>query len=292
MKSGRGIYKDFDPTTRKSINTGYIIIPDNIDRGKFIEQCLRKERFSILVEGGGGFLHNCYITKSALRDISFPKHNERLGSAVVFFTEPFGGKAVITGVVSKDDQTSINKEEILVFKKTKDGNYALISVDGNGQVNIDVIGTRGTGKLNINVRNDSYDAEVNLKVRGKINLYYEGDTTLKVVGGDVNLISSKDVNITANRDVTLSSTKNVNVKSDKLMVHGASESMIKGDTLYDELIKTNDVLQSILQVLLGVPVAEAGNGAPSSLQGVLAQNLIGKVVGDFSQIKSEKSYLE
>jgi len=195
MEVGDGIYKDSDPTLRKSINTGYIIIPENVDRVQFIKQCLRTELFSILVEGGGGIAHNCYITKSALRDVEFPIENNTLGSCVTFFTEPFGGKAIITGVISKGEETGLIEESTIVFKKTKNGNYALLSVDGNGQITIDIIGTAQQGKLNINVRNDDYSAEVNLHVKGNINIYTEGNIDINTVGGDITMTTDQTISM-------------------------------------------------------------------------------------------------
>ena len=213
--SGRGVYKDFDPTLRKSINTGYIIVPTNVDRDKFIALCLRTERFSILVENGGGFLHKCYITKAALRDVEFPAVNQLLGSAVTFFTEPYAGKAIITGVVSKNDDPSINKESTIVFKKTKNGNYALLSVDGNGQVTIDVIGTAKAGKLNINVRNDDYSAEVNLHVKGNINIYTEGNIDINTVGGDITMTTDQTISMVNGDSSVKVDTTGVSIDSGK-----------------------------------------------------------------------------
>jgi hypothetical protein len=281
---GRGVYKDHDPTLRKSINTGYIVIPDGVNRVKFIEQCLRTERFSIQVEGGGGCMHNCYITKSALRDIKFPLEGQSLGSGVVFFTEPYAGKAIITGVVGTGSEMELNKEDVIVFKKSKDGNYALVSIDGSGQVNVDVIGIAQKGKLNINVRNDDFTGEVNVHVKGKISLYTEGNTTITTIDGDIDLITNQDVNITTEGDVV--------IDSNKLLVHEADEAMVRGDELKTQIDKTNDVVSAIVNIIKGSPIPEPGNGVNSAFQAALNTTLTGKVVGDFKDIRSEKSFLE
>lgn len=280
--SGRGVRKDNDPTIRKSINTGYIIIPEDVDRGEFIEQCLRTERFSIFVEGGGGVMHNCYVTKSVLRDLVFPLEGQTLGSAVVFFSEPFGGKAVITGVVSKNDETELNQEDIVVFKKTHDGNYALLSIDGKGQITIDVIGVSNAAKLNINVRSDDYSAAIDIHAKGKINLYSEGNTSITAVYGDIELTTNKNVNIT--------STKDVNIKASKVLINNASEPMVKGNELYDNLNKTNEVVKAIQDSLLTwVPIPNDGGAALKIKAG---QKLAGKAVGTFEKIKSKESFLD
>ncbi len=282
MVAGRGTIKDFDPTIRKSVSTGYIIVPTDVDRVKFITQCLRTERFSILIEGNGGVMHNCYITKSALRDIVFPLDGQQLGSAVVFFCEPFGGKAIITGVVSKNDETELNNEDILVFKKTKNGNYALLSIDGNGQVNIDIIGTATNGALNINVRNDDMSAKVNLNVKGSINVYSEGETNIKAIDGSVNITTNKDVTITADKTITLLSEKTILNKGD--------EAMVRGNVLEAELNKTNEVVNAIKDALQQwVPKPQDGGAA---LKIKVMQTMSGKMTGEYDKIKSEKSFLE
>ena len=55
-----------------------------------------------------------------------------------------------------------------------------------------------------------------------------------------------------------------------------------------ELNKNNQILQSILAVINGSPIPEAGNGATSLLQTTLKGVLVGKQIGDFSNIENNK----
>ena len=279
---GHGVFRDYDNSIRKSITTGYIIVPENEEREKFIEQCLRTERFSVLIEGGT-IAHNCYITKSALRDIKFPLVNQKLGSGVCFHADPFSDKKIITGVVGVDPD-ELNKDDIMVFKKTRDGNYAMLSVDGNGQINIDVIGTAGNGKLNINVRNDDYTSEVNIHVKGKISLYTEGNTEITARDGDINLVTNKNANITCDENVVIQTGQ-------KLLVDKADEAMVRGDELQTQIDKTNEVVKLLMQVISGATLTQPAN-APDVLQVAFAAAIAGKQAGDFTNIKSEKSFLE
>jgi hypothetical protein len=64
------------------VQYGYIILPSDVDRTTFIEQCYRWERVSILIERGAGVIHECYITRSALKEIEFPDSTEKLGSCI------------------------------------------------------------------------------------------------------------------------------------------------------------------------------------------------------------------
>jgi hypothetical protein len=287
---GGGIFRDVEPSLRKSINTGYILVPDNVERAKFVENCLRTERFSILVEDGGGVLHNCYITKSALRDIKFPTGANLLGSGVTFFTEPHGGKAIITGVVGLDSEQELHSEDVIVFKKTKDGNFALVSVDGNGQVTIDIIGTSSKGKLNINVRNDDFSAEVNVNVKGNVNVSTQGSISLIAIDGSVNVVTNDNVEVTLDGDCNITAGGDINIDSTKFNLHEANEAMVRGDELQTQIDKTNDIVQAIKDSFDNwTPVPKDGGAA---LKALTTANLTGKIMGDFKDIKSEKSFLE
>ena len=277
----RGVNKDLHPNARRSINFGYITIPVNVDRDKFIQQCLRTEKFSVLVEGGG-VMHNCLITKSALKEIYFPVVGGNLGSAVCFFTDIFTSKVVIVGVVSKEDEVDILLENSYLLKRTIGNSYALLSVNGDGQINIDVIGGSSSGKLNINIRNQGSNAEMNVFVGGVINLYAEGSINIKTVGGEINLTSDTNINI--------ESSKEVRVRSSKFMVHNANESMVRGDQLYSSLEKTNSLVNAIKETLLTFIPFPSDGGASLKVKAV--QKLGNKATGDITKIKSEKSFLE
>lgn len=270
-----GVYKGQSPSIRKSINTGYIVLPDSEDRAASVAKCLRTERFSVLVEGGGGIMHGCYITKSALRDIRFPLVGEQLGSGVVFFSEPYNGKSVITGVVDKNDESSLASEEVITFRKMKGGNYALLTLDGNGAVNIDVIGKGSNGAINLNVRNENGDSKLNVHVKGSINIYTEGNVNMNIVDGSLNIKSSDNVNVSPN---------------ERFNIGEATEPMVKGGTLKENLDKTNKVVKAIRNSLLNWTVASGDGGL--ALKTAFIADLSGDDVGDFDKINSEKSYLE
>jgi hypothetical protein len=58
--------------------------------------------------------------------------------------------------------------------------------------------------------------------------------------------------------------------------------------LQQELNKNNELLQAILNVITGAPIAEPGSGSPSALQAALQMAVQGKEIGDFSNIENEK----
>jgi len=280
IESGAGVYKDFDQSFRRSINFGYIIIPEDIDRDSYVNRCLRLERFSILVESFGGVIHNCRATKSAIQDIKFPLKGEKLGSAVTFFVEPDASLCIITGVISKHDETEINNENILVFKRGNGTGMSILSVDGNGKINIDIIGKNSS--FDLDVRSDDYTSSMNVNVKGNINLNSVGNINITSIDGSLNIKSDKNIVIDSDREIS--------IKSDKLSVHEANESMVRGDELKTNLDKSNEVVQTILDTINTWSPIPGDGGA--SLKVAIKLALLGKTLGNFDKIKSEKSFLE
>lgn len=68
---------------------------------------------------------------------------------------------------------------------------------------------------------------------------------------------------------------------------GAFGGLIKIDELKDQMQKDSEILQTILNVINGVPLTQAAN-APSVLQATLNAQLRGKQPGDYSNIENKK----
>jgi hypothetical protein len=160
---------------------GYIMVPPDVDRATFIEQCYRWERVSIVIEKGGGAIHDCYISRGALKDVTFPDKADQLGSCVSFLTDMQGAHPVIFGVYSKEDESQLLREGYFQFSKTYQGNSVMLTGDAiKGVMNLTVDGGTAT-QLNITVGNKAKDAAINIRCRGNVKL--EMDGTFKINGG-------------------------------------------------------------------------------------------------------------
>jgi hypothetical protein len=235
-----------------NINIGYIIVPFGVDRTKFVEQCYRWERVSICVERGGGGIHECYITKEAIKEVEFPESSDKLGSCVAFFTDPFSNLPIITSVLSKEDESQLLGEGM--FKTIKSINGSIVTVSGDakkGVINISVEGG-SISQLNISAANANKNAKINIRCQGDIKIETTG--TLKINKG--------------------------------------SEAMIKGNELNTQLDTSNELLQALIDIIKGGPINEPGNGAPSALQLALSNAIATKSLGDYSNIKSTESFLD
>jgi hypothetical protein len=172
---------------------GYIIIPSDVDRNSFIEQCYRWERVSVLSEGGGGVFHECYISREAIKDVEFPDDSTHTGSCVMFLTDIHSGHPMIFGVLSKEDESQLLREGYFKFSKTYQGSSVIISGDAKkGIMNLSVDGGDLT-QLNITVSNKDKNATTNLRCRGDINL--EMDGLLKVNKGTQAMVKGTELKI-------------------------------------------------------------------------------------------------
>jgi hypothetical protein len=176
-----------------NIQYGYIVLPKDVDRDNFIEQCYRWERVSILIERGGGLLNECYITKNAIAEISFPLTYDTLGSCVLLLTDPFSGLPVIFGVLSKEDESQLLQEGVFkLAKKWQDSGVTISGDAKKGVINISVNGGT-TSQLNISVTNTDKTATVNLRCNGDINIVADGHIS-EVVGDSLFALHTEGFN--------------------------------------------------------------------------------------------------
>lgn len=283
MVDGSGLYKDFGGAIKQGLCTGYIIIPAFVERGKYIAGCLRTERFSIKTAEGGGVLHNCYATKSAIRDLKFPGEGENLGSAIIYFCDHFTGQAVIVGVVNTVDETELNKENITVIKREVGGKLVSITLDGeNAIVGIDVSGEENGGELCINVRNNNSTAKLNINVQGDFAVYSEGTIAIEAVDGDIALKT--------NKDVVIETSRTLNLIAKKTKINGGEQAMVLADTLQTQLKLLTDRVDAINDCLQNWTVLQGDGGA--ALKVYASLNLPLKKREDWTDIKSAKSFLD
>ena len=69
-------------------------------------------------------------------------------------------------------------------------------------------------------------------------------------------------------------------------IWGEFSGLTKLETLFTELGKNVDVLQSLTTILGGASINEPGNGSPSALQAALSVALTGKSVGNVTELES------
>ncbi len=248
-----------------NIGIGVIIVPQNVDRNEFVDNCLRKQKVSILVSRGGGVIHNCPISIPVLREISFPldknKESEsykKFGSSVFFFIEPIHGTPIITGILSKDSESLLLRENEFEVIKSHKGCKTSFQMSPNENI------------VNINISNKGKPT--------KINIISDGSTD-----SEIRLVTSGNVVL---------SGENLKLNKSKLTLFKGESPIPKGDVLKSELTKMKEVVDGIVSVINGTPIPEPGNLGNSVFQSTLKLKIAGKVNGKFEGINSKKSFHE
>jgi hypothetical protein len=157
------------------IGIAHIIIPKGIsgeNRAKFIEDSLRENKVSILVENGGGIAHDCPITSECLNNIDFPLGYGQLGSPVLFYLHPLSNMPIVFGTLTQDQDLNFITEgdrtlrgDFLpynsfaeVIAKGKDGKVQInvySDHDTGGEIFINASTKNQKGKLKINIIGES-----------------------------------------------------------------------------------------------------------------------------------------
>jgi len=239
------------------IQYGYIIVPPDVDRTLFVEQCYRRERVSILVERGGGVIHECYITREAIQRIEFPQTSKQLGSCVLFLTDIFSGLPIIFGVLSKEDESQLLKEGTFYIRKIFQGSSVIISGDARqGILSLSVDGGE-ISQLNISITNSARDATLNIRSGGVVNI---------------------------------ESDKNTNIQDEKFCINKGSQAMVLGGELKTQLNKTNQYLSDLYSALYSTFqfIDAMVPGASAAFQAAM----LGKEPGDYDGIESKESFLD
>jgi len=258
----------------------YAIIPEGVDRDTYVQNCLRRGVVSIQVEDYS-VVFDCPVL-SILQLIDFPLETKQLGSALVYVTEYNHNKPIIIDRLLKiDESTNYIENEFKLEKYTENGSVIISGVakDGNLFINVSGKGENG-GKVFIDVAHPDNEGEIIVNLKGNFQMELQA-MVLNVLKG-FNVTTKEDININADGEAV------INLGS----VGEGVEPILLGTITQTEIDKTNNLLQNLITIINGSPIPEPGSGSPSALQTALAAAISGQSLGDFSNIKSEKTFSE
>lgn len=222
---------------RYPVGAGYITIPPENDtnRDDYIRTCFNRQKLSIITTD---FIpiNNCMITRSAIKDITFPQTPNLLGSAVVYVNDMYNDTVMIVGVLNNSDSELLIENEFRLNKRSKNGSVNISGNAKNTAIYIDVNSeTDEDGNLTIDVRNKSNTSKVLLKV-----------------SGDIDIEATGDINIYSN-SLNIDSVSDVKVDSDSLIQLGKEnlEPAVKGDKLKKLL---DDILTEISKITVSTAI--------------------------------------
>jgi len=282
---------------------GYVVIPFDLDRSKYISTCYRRERISIQLDDGGSIVQNCYISKNLLSQLSFPKEADKLGSAVSFIVPKFHNIPIIVGVLSRPGETQLLDENIHKRVVKSDAGVVSISMNPKGGLFVSVDSNfENQGNVYIDLKAKNNSSKFNVSCQGDINIYSEGNTSLEVIKS-LHLIKSevnKGVkNIHSKIEFTeegiLIEDKFKNkikfTKEGKIFFDDGSSPVVKGDELQSQLIKMKATLDAFIDMYLQTVttiIADSGVSAKALME--TAMGLTRKE--NFQDINSDRIFIK
>lgn len=258
---------------RKEIGTGYIVIPEGVNKEEYIESCFTKENFCIMTNDGG-FIPNVLCMKQVLNDLKFPEDYTGLGTQVIFVNFDEYNIPVIIGTVSKQGLSEYRNEGDLNFSKNLKGNE------------IGFVGNLFLSKLSIFCRNlFNKKSKINIEVVGneesELNLVSSGwvcsksNTGFKIVNKNKQVIIDKDKILISN-----SLEQNLSLDDEKLFYkdkHGNkltidAEGYKLGNINFKEYItKILDFLGN--KIILNTSMGPSAPGCSSTTSGTELQQI-------------------
>lgn len=252
-----------------SAGVGFVVVPSNIDREQYINDCYRTNTLTINGGKGYGYFSGVHADINVMQNISFPNDEENRGTAVVWVKDAISQFPVIIGVLRKQNEYYSLAENQYRLKKDNIEKTRVVELFIDGD----------TSSLDVNIVGDKDEpANVNIKLSSE-----NKDSTFNLsCDNEINISSDKNVNIESNQKITIQVTdkgevkgsiyyelgtglvykdefKNeinckdseINIISKKINHNSGKEPMVLGDTLTGIL---KDILTAIQKLTVITPV--------------------------------------
>lgn len=284
-----GIHRKMQRNVINSIGYGYIVLPQNVDRTDYVVTAYRKEKVTIMPDQGSSFINDCYITRSALREVVFPQAVEQLGSGVVYVTNNFNNKPFIIGVVSKEDESALYEE--YGINMTKVFNQNKVTFDANAQ--------RGGVVINVSNREDAASILFNCigQSGSKITINCNG-SFFACIDNSININTRQDLvlkshNAAGTKESTVTvGNDNIDLKPQtRLNIGNGGEPLAKGNELVTQLNITNSYLSTLVSAIsTALTTIDAIAGSVSA--GPFNATISAVSPGNYSNVNSQISYTD
>ena len=266
---------------RPPISIGYLIIPEGVERVKYVQDCYRRGEVALQMEDGS-VIFEVPVEISTLQILNFPNETKMLGSAVICASEYIHNKLIVIGRLLKGDESNTIQENEFRFEKfTETGSVSISGKGSDGNLFISVNGkTEDGGKIFVDVINSDGLGEVVLNLQG--NLKAEIKSILIEALEEINISSINDLNINSKEGLI-----NLGDNTEEL------EAALLGSKTITELQKEVDALTSLLNTISNITPVNVVSGSPDATWATW-QLAVTAITGraDYSKIKSEKLFLE
>lgn len=250
-----------------SAGVGFVVVPSEVDRVQYINDCYRTNTLTINGGKGYGYFSGVHADINVMQNIKFPTDEENRGTPVVWVKDAVSQLPVIVAVLRKQGEYySLNENQFRLKRGTETRNVEIF-IDGS------------TSALDITILGDKEEpANIDVKLSSE-----NADSILTVsCDNEINIIGEKAVNVTTNKKATLKVTEKgedkmslsyelgiglkykdefenevtakegqVDVISKKINHNSGKEPMVLGNTLADLL---NEFLAAVQKITVISPV--------------------------------------
>lgn len=282
-----------------SAGVGFVVVPTDVDREEYINDCYRTNTLTINGGKGYGFFSGVHTDVNVMQNISFPTDERNRGTAVVWVRDAISQLPVIIASLRKQDEYYNLAENQFRIKRNNVEKTKAIEIFADGDEScIDII------LLSDEITPANFNIKINSKNQKSIlNINCDNE---------INIVSDNKIKIETNKKVEIEITEEgetktaisyelgkgfiykdefeneinckdgeINIISEKINHNGGKEPMVLGDTLVDLL---RDVLSEIQKMTFTSPSGITSTPI-NSLSFLNIQN-------ELSKIKSKKSNVE
>jgi hypothetical protein len=154
------------------VGVGYVKIPSDLERDRYVGLCYRTNTICIGTDDGG-FFPRVPCNPELLNHIEFPKSSDEVGSAVLYINEPIKNQLFVITRLEKNNILSDGKEGYYkIQKRWKEGEAELILSGKEGFAGITVNKPNEGGKLLLRSSGGvesslELESEGDLEIKGK-----------------------------------------------------------------------------------------------------------------------------
>ncbi len=268
------------PNRRAPIGSGFVVIPEQIERGEYIAFCRATQQVTLLTTEGH-YIPEVLVSNHIMDEIVYPDSYKDLGSQVIFVNQEFDSKPIVISTIPKQGASRLLDEGEFNFERSF------------GASTVGVSGSAKDGEVNIVIHTNS-SSNFNLKVFGEessVLIETDGKTTVK---------SSKNIDIYSFEELNLKSenleTENlarIQLKDGKVILNDGKEPMLLGRTTKEQLEKEKNALSTLLDAISNLPPTPVPPGSPDPAWEAISLQLESILErADYSGIESENCSLD
>lgn len=280
-----------------SAGVGFVVIPSDVDREQYINDCYRTNTLTINGGKGYGYFSGVHADINVMQNIHFPTDEENRGTPVVWIKDAVSQLPVIVGVLRKQNEYYSLSENQYKLKRGTEKTDVEIFIDGNeSELNITILGDKDyPANMNVKLSSENSDSVFNLNCDNEINI--NGSKS-------VNVITNKKVSLLINdkgenkmklsyelenglnykdefENEIVAKDGEIDIISKKINHNEGKEPMVLGNTLADIL---DEMLKAIQAITVVSPV-----GATSTPVNAAS---FAAIQGKLNTIKSKISNLD